>query len=124
MSKLLVKAFWISSSLLITLYLGLAICLRLWQNRLIFFPSPIVYKTPKDIELNYEEVWLPVAGQKLNAWWIRSPYPNSATLLYFHGNASNLGDLVEVGRFFSQLGISVLLIDYRGYGNSSRSGPS
>jgi pimeloyl-ACP methyl ester carboxylesterase len=40
-------------------------------------------------------------------------------LLYFHGNGSNIGDNVHRASRFHQLGLSVLLIDYRGYGKSS-----
>ena len=41
------------------------------------------------------------------------------SLLYFHGNGSNNGDLTELAAIFHQLEVSVLLIDYRGYGKSS-----
>jgi len=117
------KIFLILGVLVISVYLVLIISLRLWQTRLIFVPSSVIQSTPRDINLIYEEVWLSVDEQKLNAWWIESSQPYSPVLLYLHGNGSNLGDLVEVGRFFHNLGISILLIDYRGYGHSQGNFP-
>jgi uncharacterized protein len=40
-------------------------------------------------------------------------------LLYLHGNGSNNGDLTEIAAILHELEVSVLLIDYRGYGRSS-----
>jgi fermentation-respiration switch protein FrsA (DUF1100 family) len=40
-------------------------------------------------------------------------------VLYFHGNAGNLSSWGDAGRDLSEYGVSVLVIDYRGYGKSS-----
>ena len=68
--------------------------------------------------LDYQDVWLTIGADKVHGWWI--PTTNSApALLYFHGNGSNNGDLTQLAAIFHQLEVSVLLIDYRGYGQSS-----
>ena len=105
--------------LLITTYLGLCLLLRFGQTRLIFYPSPVVSATPADYDLAYEEVWLAVATGKIHGWWIPASKVQAPVLLYLHGNGSNNGDTVSHAWLFSQLGFSVLLIDYRGYGYSS-----
>jgi pimeloyl-ACP methyl ester carboxylesterase len=45
-------------------------------------------------------------------------------VLYLHGNGSNVGANVEHANRFHRLGLSVFLIDYRGYGNSQGDFPS
>jgi len=44
---------------------------------------------------------------------------SAPVLLYLHGNSSNIGDAVHRADLLHQLGMSVLLIDYRGYGKST-----
>jgi pimeloyl-ACP methyl ester carboxylesterase len=109
---------------LATAYLGFCLALRAWQTRLIFFPSSVVKATPAAVNLPYETVRLPVAGGQVYGWWIASALADSPVLLYLHGNSSNIGDLVGRASRFHQLGLSVLLIDYRGYGYSSTPFPN
>ncbi|MBW3585233.1 MAG: lysophospholipase [Cyanobacteria bacterium 0813] len=45
-------------------------------------------------------------------------------VLYLHGNGSNVGANVEHANRFHRLGLSVLVIDYRGYGKSQGDFPS
>ncbi|WAL62043.1 alpha/beta hydrolase [Thermocoleostomius sinensis] len=109
---------WLSSGL-IGLYLGLCLLLRVGQSHLIFHPPSTLAATPADVDLNYEDVYLTADSGYAHAWWIPSATPNAPVLLYLHGNASNVGDLVHRADRLHQLGFSVLLLDYRGYGFSS-----
>ena len=62
--------------------------------------------------------WLPELTQSwLDGWFLPHAAPR-ATLLFFHGNAGNISHRLESIRQFLQLGLSVLIIDYRGYGQS------
>lgn len=108
------------------LLLGIAIsyvlvCSILWhyQTRLIFFPSSVLEATPADRQLRYDNVWLTLQLGRIHGWWIPSQQKQSPVLLYFHGNGSNLGDLVSRLQRFHQWGYTVFAIDYRGYGRSS-----
>ncbi len=109
--------------LLITTYLGLCLLLRFKQTRLMFHPSPIIKSTPADYDLVYEEVWLPVSTGQIHGWWISASTLEAPVILYFHGNGTNNGDTVGRASRFYQLGFSVLLIDYRGYGKSDPTFP-
>lgn len=109
---------WLVSGL-IGLYLGLGLLLRLGQSRLIFHPSSTLDATPADVNLSYEDVRLAAEPGYAHAWWIPAATANAPVLLYLHGNASNIGDLVHRADRFHQLGFAVLLLDYRGYGLSS-----
>lgn len=110
---------------LILLSLYSLACLALWrfQTQFMFFPNPQLQATPADRQLSYEDVWLPVEGGQVHGWWIPAPSDtmsgNTPVLLYLHGNGSNLGDLVSRAYQFHRWGYRLLLIDYRGYGNSS-----
>lgn len=109
-------------------YLLLCLALFKWQNRLIFMPTNMMVMTPAELGLVYEDVWLSVTNQqgveeKLHAWWI----PNSTStkvLLYLHGNGSNISENLERANNFYQLGFSLLLLDYRGYGLSTGKFPT
>ncbi|PPS41410.1 alpha/beta hydrolase [Chroococcidiopsis sp. TS-821] len=110
-------------------YIGTSIYLFFQQTRFIFFPSPVIQTTPEFFNLRYQEVWLPVTtttGQieRIHGWWIPATQANEKVLLYLHGNGINIGANVDRAHRFHQMGFSVLLIDYRGYGRSEGAFPS
>jgi len=110
-------------------YSATCIFLFVQQPRLIFFPSSVIEKTPELFNLPYEEVYLPVktsAGkvENIHGWWIKSQKPNAKVLLYLHGNGINIGANVVHSHRLYQLGFSVLIIDYRGYGRSQGNFPT
>jgi len=96
-------------------------CLALWlgRTRLIFFPQPAPVTTPADIGLPYEDVWIPVGPGQIHGWWLPSRQPDAKTVLVFHGNASNVENTLPQALPFLEIGLSVFIIDYRGYGLSS-----
>ena len=55
-------------------------------------------------------------GVTLHGWFIAGR--SSRVLLFFHGNAGNISHRLDSIRQFLALGLSVLIIDYRGYGQS------
>lgn len=107
-------------------YVGICISLWVGQNRLIFVPSAQMEGTPADLDLNYQEIWLPVGGnktspEKIHAWWIPSANAHQKqgkVLLYLHGNGGNISSNRGRAKRYQKLGFSVFLIDYRGYGRS------
>lgn len=106
------------------LYISACLLLRWGQVRLIFLPDSLIKSTPQKHNLDYQDVWIDIKSEKIHGWWIPSTEKSAPVLLYFHGNASNNGDLVDDTYLFHQLGLSVLLVDYRGYGKSSPIFPS
>jgi len=118
---------WILMGLAIAaaLYGGMSALLYARQTRLIFFPDKFLESTPADIGIGFEEVWIdiPVTNgvERVHGWWmpaVGSPQGERGALLYLHGNGANIGANVNHAARFHQLGLSVLLIDYRGYGIS------
>jgi len=100
-------------ALLLVLYFG--------QSSLLYLPeipTRAVQATPMDIGLEYETIWLTTeTGVKLNAWYVPAVKARG-TLLFFHGNAGNISHRLDSLRIFNQLGMTVLIFDYRGYGLS------
>lgn len=119
MSPIRLKQNWFRILLAATgLYLSLCLLLWLGQTRLIFFPDAVIQSTPADVGLRYQEVDLTVGDGTVRSWWVPTSQTRAPTILYLHGNSSNLGDLVGRALLLHRLGFSVLLIDYRGYGLS------
>jgi pimeloyl-ACP methyl ester carboxylesterase len=113
--------------LLITAYSGASWYLWAKQRQLIFFPSRDVQRTPGALQLQYKEVWLPVAGSEsisMNGWWLRSADAVAPALLYLHGNDLNIAGNIEHIARLRRMGFSVLIVDYRGYGKSGGRFPS
>ncbi len=107
--------------LAVAIYGGLCLALYLFQSRLVFLPSRTLFATPQRIGLEYEDVWLqPTGGARIHGWYLPHPEPRG-TLLFFHGNAGNIGDRLESLAIFHRLRLNVLIIDYRGYGKSEGS---
>jgi fermentation-respiration switch protein FrsA (DUF1100 family) len=67
----------------------------------------------------YEELnLLTDDGIRLHGWFVPAPEAR-AVLLYFHGNAGNISYRLERIALFQRLKLSVLILDYRGYGKSA-----
>lgn len=104
-------------------YLIACIAILFYQNHLIFFPTANLETTPAAYNLFYRDVWIPVpAGfnktESLHGWWIPAAEMETGVVLHLHGNGFNIGANLSQALCFHQLGLSVLLIDYRGYGRS------
>jgi uncharacterized protein len=107
----------------VSLYAIACVFLVLQQTRMIFFPTARIEMTPAP--LDHKDVWLNTATQeRIHGWWIPASQPNAPVLLYLHGNGENIGANAEHASRFQRLGLSVLIIDYRGYGQSTGEFPS
>lgn len=119
MKSIIQRAFKSIVFIIVTTWILLAILIYFFQPKLIFFPHNEIEATPALISLQYEDIALATTdGEVLNAWWI--PHPEArASLLFLHGNAGNISHRLDSINIFHQLGLSVLIIDYRGYGKST-----
>jgi uncharacterized protein len=102
------------------------VCVALYyqQQRLMFFPAETLENTPALYRLPYQDVAIPVADRHLAAWWIPADRPDAPVILYCHHNGLNIGANVSQVQQFHNLGYSVLIFDYRGYGQSSGEFPT
>ncbi len=92
------------------------------QHRLLYFPDTpgrAVTTSPRDIGLDYEDVRLRTEdGVTLHGWFVPAAKDAQGALLFFHGNAGNISHRLDSIRQFHELGLHVLIVDYRGYGES------
>lgn len=101
-------------------YLMLVLLMWLFQERLVFLPhlGRELVATPSDIGLDWQPVELITEdGLRLDAWWLPVENPR-ASLLFLHGNAGNISHRLESLAQLNELGLAVLILDYRGYGRS------
>lgn len=118
------RLLWTILGTLLAAYAGLALYVYFFQERLVYFPelpSRRVDATPASVGLVFEAVSISTEdGETLAGWFIPAP-GERGTVLYLHGNGGNIGHRVEMIRNFHDLGLNVLIFDYRGYGESSGS---
>ncbi|MBT2968961.1 MAG: alpha/beta hydrolase [Candidatus Thiodiazotropha sp. (ex Ctena orbiculata)] len=109
--------------LLLGLLLLLVFVLYLYLNQtnlihLPNIPGRELEASPERLGFSFENVSLLTEDKvKLHGWYIPHQTPR-ATLLFFHGNAGNISHRLDSVSLFNSLGLSVLIIDYRGYGRS------
>jgi fermentation-respiration switch protein FrsA (DUF1100 family) len=88
-----------------------------------------VYRPDKEFVANGTELGRPFEdlyfnasdGVRLNAWFFPAPAdsPRSRTVaLVCHGNGGNISYRLELCRVLLQIGLNVMIFDYRGYGRS------
>ena len=111
----------------------------LWarQAHFIFRPERKVFSSPADHGIPYEDLYIPVnevnsEDERIHAWLMPAavgrlkPAEQSSGrfLLYLHGSALNIGANINHAQRFRDMGLSVLLISYRGYGKSDGEFPA
>lgn len=131
---------------LVVAYLSTCLLLLLRQRHLIYRPAAELSLRPDapDFSLTYEDVWIPIpdSPDRLHGWWIPAPAEQEnfvvlpdepqnilaapKVMLYLCGVGRNMGDYNYLARVsaFRQLGFSVLVFDYRGYGLSEGDFPN
>jgi pimeloyl-ACP methyl ester carboxylesterase len=103
----------------VTVYVLVGVILWIWQPRLVFYPLRRIAATPRDFDLIFEEAHIPSADPSaaLFGWWMPA-LGAEWTILYLHGNGDNIGAYAPHAVCLRELGYSVLIFDYRGYGQS------
>ena len=92
--------------------------LRIALPWIVFIPTAQIVQTPAALGLAFEDVTLTTPdGVVLRSWWVPSPSAR-ATLLFFHGNSGNISHRINCIRTFHDLGLSVFILGYRGYGQN------
>ncbi|HEY0741620.1 MAG TPA: alpha/beta hydrolase [Chryseosolibacter sp.] len=105
----------------IVIYVLAAVLLFVFQTRLIFYPG----KLPKDYRFRTvplrQEVFIKTAdGETINGLFFPGEEKKRA-ILYLHGNAGDLSGWQFVAEDLLPSGLSIFIIDYRGYGKSTGS---
>jgi uncharacterized protein len=94
--------------------------LRWLESLITFHPERMSANELKSAPEGVESVWFRSAdGTRLNGWFFESQSkPETATIIFFHGNGGNISNVGWMGQRFAKHGFNVFLLDYRGYGAS------
>jgi fermentation-respiration switch protein FrsA (DUF1100 family) len=91
----------------------------LTQRRMMYFPSGSVPEPPQLGLQRTETVTFPTDdGLTLGGWFVRAGRPSDGTVIVFNGNAGNRAYRSDLAARLTAEGFSVLLFDYRGYGDN------
>ncbi len=107
---------WIPSifTIAILVYLGMFIYAYFYAEKIIFQPQRSSYRdTGQIIKLDSAG-----GGAKISAVYLQNPNARY-TILYSHGNAEDIGQILPTLKEIQAMGFSVFTYDYRGYGTSS-----
>lgn len=101
----------------IAIYLALLILLFLFQRRLTYFPTAL-----SDYQLTssspFEQIEVPGTDGMVIKSWLTKGDPTKKTFIFFHGNAGNAADRMVMMRVLVNADHTVVLAEYRGYGNN------
>jgi uncharacterized protein len=89
------------------------------ENRMIFYPAASLEKSPRDVGLEFEDIFFTTHdGIRLHGWFV--PHRDAkSTLVWFHGNAGNISHRVEnLKLLHERVKTNIFIFDYRGYGRS------
>lgn len=90
-------------------------------NKFVYRPEATFAEedfTPAELGLAYEDVAIKTGDNlMLSAWYFPAPEPRHL-MMYCHGNAGDIRDWAHAMPPFLEMGCSMLLFDYRGYGRS------
>lgn len=113
---------WIIIGAIAIFYTIVCIYIYMAQDNMIFYPTDDVAVTPREVNLDYEEIFIK-AGIKdsICTWFFPKEvnYLTRKTILFADGNAGNMSYRLESVLFLNQIGANVLMFDYRGYWKSS-----
>lgn len=117
--KVILKVLRIGALLAGVLILGfLSGCWNWFVESQVFFPDTTIEQTPLDLDLPFEDIWFTSKDAvRLHGWLISASSPKHL-LLFCHGNAGNISHRLDNVRLLRNIGISVFIFDYRGYGSS------
>jgi hypothetical protein len=104
--------------LVVGAYIAICLLAFLLQSRMVFFPDRKLIYSPGTAGMDYRDVFFETEdGVKLHGWFIPARHAR-AVVLFFHGNAGNISHRLDSIRIFNDVGLSVFIFDYRGYGKS------
>ena len=105
-----------------SIYVVLALMLYLFQDRMVFLanlPDRALIASPSDVGLDYQDVSLTTSdNEHLHGWYVPTT-DFKGVLLFFHGNAGNISHRLDSIKILHELDLDILIIDYRGYGQST-----
>ncbi len=89
-----------------------------FQDRLVYAPQTGIHSTPKEVDLDFQEVLLTTRDDVNIHGWFVPARDEKGVVLFCHGNAGNISHRLPTLQFLRSLGMSTFIFDYRGFGKS------
>lgn len=107
--------------MIVFVYVGVVTFMYFGQESLLYHPKTEL-ASPQEYGINMQVLSLTANdGSTQTAWYSPPVTPDAYTVVFFHGNAGNLGSRVHKFTAFQKAGWGVMAISYSGYGNSEGS---
>jgi len=133
---------WRMSKLVLGLGSVVATLLYFKQDSMLYFPeiggiprrpsqNPRRYRSPSEHQIPFENHRIECSdGVAIHSWLLlreeeTEQKSNLPTLIFFHGNAGNIGlRIPNAMQMLQYLNVNVLMVEYRGYGDSDSATPN
>ena len=90
--------------------------------------NPRRYRSPEEHQVPFENIYIKCQdGVTIHAWLLLRSQEKTErpTLIFFHGNAGNIGlRIPNALQMLQNLNANILMVEYRGYGNSDNVAPN
>lgn len=104
---------------LVMLMEGTPVLMTALERMFVYFPERVLDTTPDAIGREYRDLQLQSAdGTGLHGWFLPAAKAHW-TCLYLHGNGGNIAGRLLQAQALREAGCQTLLLDYRGYGQST-----
>lgn len=104
----------------VVVYGGFCLLVAGRQSQLMYYPDRTESATPADVGLRFDDVRLETSdGETIAGWSVPAEGDAAPTILFCHGNAGDRADRLTAVHLLHEMGFSVFIFDYRGYGSSS-----
>ena len=114
----MIESYLIKSALVIAVLIIVFFGFRYFEKKNLYFPLRTIEATPEDIYSDYEDFSIMTKdGIQITGWFIPAKRPR-ATVLFCHGNGGNISHRIQKIKLLNDLGVDILIFDYRGYGMS------
>jgi len=112
---------------ILSLLKGLVIVYVMVVGILWFMQDDMLYHRSSGAPMLNDPVLLPkreivcltsADGLNLRSWYFRAAREDMPTVVFFHGNAGDIGNHLPFAKFLIEAGYGLLAVEYRGYGGN------
>lgn len=116
-----IRTFLIAGVILSAGLYGLYWILLALLERFVLKTKPNGVEMPASVGLDYEEIHIRSGDRQLQAWFVQAAPTNDVkkAILIFHGVYESISEWIHVMHFLREHGITSMVFDYSGFGNSS-----
>lgn len=91
-------------------------------SSLFFFPEKTHYFTPKQANINFDDIYLETEdGETIHGWHLKPNQKSKGIVYFLHGNAENISTHTGSAVWLIEEGYEIFALDYRGFGKSTGS---